>query len=338
MGPTGATCRVLQLHPTRRCNLQCRHCYSSSGPEERDELGIALLCDALTDARAEGYTVAGFSGGEPMLYKHLRTALEHARSCGFSTTVTSNGMLLDERRLDALRGAVCLLAISLDGVPASHDRMRGSPRAFSTMASRLQGVRQSGIPFGFIFTLTQHNVHELDWVAQFAIEQGAKLLQIHPLEIVGRARTELPASRPDEIEAAFAYLEAARIQQMAGDRLSVQVDLTDRELLEQQPARALAEQSDQPPGARLADLVSPLVIEPDGEVVPIQHGFARRYTLGNLHGTRLRDMATEWRRARYQEFRDLCRSVFSDVTKPKPLPFFNWYEAIGQAAEQPAPV
>src|ERR1051325_1619394 len=109
MGPTGETYRVLQLHPTRRCNLRCRHCYSSSGPEERDELDVALLCEALSDAQAEGYTVAGFSGGEPLLYKPLRTALEHARTCGMTTTVTSNGMLLDAQRLEILQGTVCLL-------------------------------------------------------------------------------------------------------------------------------------------------------------------------------------------------------------------------------------
>ena len=338
MGPTGETYRVLQLHPTRRCNLRCQHCYSLSGPEERDELDVALLCEALSDAAAEGYTVAGFSGGEPLLYKPLRKALEHARSCGMSTTVTSNGMLLDGPRLEILRGAVCLLAISLDGVPASHNRVRGSAHAFAGMASRLEGVRQSGIPFGFIFTLTQHNVQELEWVAQFALEQGARLLQIHPLEIVGRARTELPGARPDALESAYAYIEAARIQELAGERLSVQVDLSDRELLQKQPERAFASaEVGNESTQRLADLVSPLVIEADGEVVPIQHGFSRSYSLGNLNSAPLRDLAPRWRQERYGQLRALCRGVFNDVTAPASLPFFNWYEAIGEASEQATP-
>ena len=106
----------------------------------------ALLTDALTAAAAEGYTTASVSGGEPLLYRPLRQVLEGARKVGLTTTVTSNGMLLDERRLATLAGCVDLLAISLDGVPVSHDRMRGNPHAFSTMASRLEGVRRSGIP------------------------------------------------------------------------------------------------------------------------------------------------------------------------------------------------
>ena len=200
MGPTGDKFRVLQIHPTRRCNLRCLHCYSSSAPQERDEVDVALLREALTDAAAEGYNVVGLSGGESILYRQLADLLDHAHGCGFITTVTSNGMLLDASRLRMLRGRVDVLAISLDGVPESHNRIRASDRALETMAARLDEVQNSGIAFGFIFTLTQYNLDELEWVAKFALEHGAKLLQIHPLEEMGRAGEAMSGNRPDDIE------------------------------------------------------------------------------------------------------------------------------------------
>jgi MoaA/NifB/PqqE/SkfB family radical SAM enzyme len=321
------------VHPSRRCNLHCLHCYSSSGPDERDELDIGLLCDALTDASIEGYSVVGCSGGEPLLYPRLHALLEHAHTLGMVTTVTSNGMLLDERHLATLQGAVDLLAISLDGVPASHNRMRDSERAFATMQARLAGVRRSGIPFGFIFTLTQHNLHELEWVVQFALEQGARLLQVHPLEEVGRARQRLAGGRPDEIESAYAYLEVLRLREMAGERLFVQLDLVDRELLRGEPNRVFAEaEPAAAPDGPLAELVSPLIVEPDGAVVPLQYGFARAYALGNLHAAPLRELADRWRRERYPAFRALCRRVFDELAAPANLPFTNWYEAVSRAA------
>jgi MoaA/NifB/PqqE/SkfB family radical SAM enzyme len=336
MGPTGDCIRVLQVHPTRRCNLSCLHCYSSSGPQERDEIPVPLLLDALHDASEEGYNVAGFSGGEPILYRPLRQALEQARSCGMFTTVTSNGMLLDERRLEMLSGAVDLLAISLDGFPESHNRLRGSSRAFETMESRLEGVRRSGVPFGFIFTLTQHNVHELEWVADFAVRQEARLLQIHPLEEVGRAARKLAGSRPDDVESAFAFLEVARIQERMGERLRIQLDLTDRELLRAEPGRAFADEISPDAATQpLSRLVSPLVLESDGTVVPIQHGFDRRYALGNIHEAPLCRIAAEWKRARMPEFHTLCRRVFEGLTAPADLPFVNWYETFHLASPDP---
>ena len=54
-------------------------------------------------------------------------------------------------------------------------------------------------------------------------------------------------------------------------------------------------------GASLADLVSPLVIEADGTVVPLAHGFARGHAIGNLGAGGLSALA--------DRFRALVRSV-----------------------------
>ena len=107
------------------------------------------------------------------------------------------------------------------------------------MQRNLAQVRAAGIPFGFIFTLTLYNACELDRVARFAVEQGASLLQIHPLELAGRARDLLADARPDAHEACVAYLEACRIQRAWGDRLRVQLDFLDRELAAAEPWRVL---------------------------------------------------------------------------------------------------
>lgn len=331
LGPT-AEHRVLQLHPTRRCNLRCLHCYSDSGPDRSEELDERTLREAISDAAREGYTVAGFSGGEPLLYGGLPRMLDHAHAFGLTTTVTTNGIPLTERRIDALTGRADLLAISLDGMPSSHNRMRAHGRAFELMSDRLPAVRRSGIPFGFIFTLTQHNVNELDWVARFAVEQGAGLLQVHPLENVGRARGGLPGERPDGTESMFAQLEAVRLREQLAGRLSIQVDIVDSHRIGALPERLFA-------GPALdwtrpfGELVSPLVIEADGAVVPLQYGFARRFSLGNLQAAPLPELIERWRAVRMPEFRHLCEQVFDELGGAAAPRFANWYEAIGERAD-----
>jgi MoaA/NifB/PqqE/SkfB family radical SAM enzyme len=241
-------------------------------------------------------------------------------------------MPLTEKRLAWLRGRADLLAISLDGVPASHNRMRAHRRAFDVMAARLDLVRDSDIPFGFIFTLTQHNLDELDWVASFAHEQGARLLQIHPLEEVGRARVELAGQQPDAVESTYAQLEAVRLRERFGDAMLVQVDIADAERIKQNPDRVFAA----PPGrddAPLAELMSPLVVETDGTVVPLQHGFSRAYALGNLHDAPLPELAREWRRETLARFHRLCRRVVDEHDSADGARFFNWYERIAVVAE-----
>ena len=334
MGPTGDV-NVIQIHPTRRCNLRCRHCYSTSGPELAGELAIDSIEALLRDAREEGFNAICVSGGEPLSYRPLPSLLERARALGYFTTVTSNGLLLDARRLARLAPHLSLLAISVDGVPESHDRMRSMPRAFDSMRAKLARVRESGIPFGFLFTLTLENLHELEWVADFAAEEGAGLLQIHPLERVGRA-TEYELLPPDDLELAYAFLEVARLQERHRGRLTLQYDVADRTLIEREPCRAFA--IAEPVASTfeelpLASLVSPLVLQDDGWVVPIQHGFSIDHAVARLGHGSFREQAAQWKRKRYGRFLELSRNVWEAIRiAPDHLPFTNWYAAITSAS------
>jgi len=216
--------RSIQIHPSRLCNLSCLHCYSSSSPKERGALDVALLSNALSDAAGEGFNYVNISGGEPLLYQSLDTLLRHAKDNDYKTAITTNGMLLDERRLEMLDSIIDLIAVSLDGVPDSHNRMRNSEIAFDKMSSNLDHLRHSKIPFGFIFTLTQYNLHELDWVIDFAIEQGATLLQIHPLADIGFASKQLIDEFPDRTESAYAYMYSGTMSQKLKGKLIIQFD------------------------------------------------------------------------------------------------------------------
>ncbi|MBX9579328.1 MAG: radical SAM protein [Gemmataceae bacterium] len=336
MGPAGQT-PVIQVHPTRRCNLRCRHCYSLSGPGEATTLPAGLLRDALTAAAAEGFEAVGVSGGEPLVYPDLAAVLGHAKGLGLRTTVTTNGMLLTDRRLAELVPVADLIAVSLDGVPESHDRMRDHPGAFAAMAARLPALRDSGVPFGFIFTLTQHNLNELPWVAEFALGAGAKLLQIHPLEAAGRAAEVLPGAVPDEFEAAVAFLTVDRLREAVGDALVIQLDLLSRDALPEVADRVFAGPAPaDPDGVPFARLVAPLIVEPDGAVVPLAHGFARGFGLGNLYEAPLGELMARWRVGGYGRFRALCRRVYDELSEPAELPLVNWYEVVSRRAAEAA--
>ncbi len=330
MGPTGLS-RALQIHPSRQCNLSCLHCYSSSSPNEKGHLTLELLCDAVSDAAHEGFNYVSLSGGEPMLYKPLTELLEHAHQLGMRTAVTTNGMLLTERKIERLRDVVDVLAISIDGIPASHNRIRGSQLAFDTMKSRLPLLRAADMPFGFIFTLTQYNLDELDWVRDFAISEGAKLLQIHPLEEVGNAATMLRGNSPDATEGAYAWMLT---QQKIDSDIRIQVDLAFSEVIKQQPELVFAGDVSGIEEKRFGELITPLVIEADGTVSPVQHGFSRDYTMGNLKHAPLSTLVAEWRQRSLPAFYSLCRDVYKEIAcAPAPF-FFDWNDLISKRAEE----
>ena len=338
-GPTGSEFRVLQIHPSLRCNLKCQHCYSSSSPESTQELPLELILQAVSDARTEGYNVLGVSGGEPLLYKPLPLVLQQARKLGMTTSITTNGILLNQRKIEDLREHINLIAISLDGVAQSHNRMRGTSQAFELMTRCLEDLREAKVCFGFIFTLTLHNLNELEIIADFAVEQGASLLQVHPLEEVGRAEENLVNSAPDELELAYAFLEVARIQELYADKLQIQFDIASRQLIRDNPERVFAldiKDDENVLNYSLSELVSPLIIENDGSVVPIQYGFSHNYAIGNIKEGSLIQQAKNWKTSLYQPFLKLSHQVFESLvnTDNSQLPFANWYGLITQASQQ----
>jgi Fe-coproporphyrin III synthase len=336
LGPTGES-RVIQIHPTRRCNLRCKHCYSASGPDVRVTLPVETILETLDDAAQQGYNVLGISGGEPTLYRGLAKILLHARALGLVTTVTTNGMLLTNRAIQRLAGTVNLIAISLDGTPTSHNVTRGSSAAFETMCSRLDGLRRFNIPFGFIFTLTQFNVHELDWVTTFAVDQEASLVQVHPLEDIGRAKTIMRGSVPVGPELAWAYAEVARLRERFGETIRLQLDTMSTKVLARNPFVGFAEQpSNESAFVPLSEILSPLVVEADGTVVPLQYGLDRMLSLGNVRDSRLSCLASDWiRDGGHRRFLEVCQRAYVDIASDtEGPPLVNWYERVGDLSHR----
>jgi hypothetical protein len=131
-------------------------------------------------------------------------------------------------------------------------------------------------------------------------------------------------------------VEARRIEKTMEGKLVVQLDLIHRGLLLVHPERVFADQPEQLDFDKpLAELVSPLVIEADGTVIPLGYGLARQYSLGNLLHDSLHDLSITWRKNGYQKFRALCKATFDEAITPHAMPYFNWYEAIAlRASEQ----
>ena len=196
------------------------------------------------------------------------------------------------------------------------------------MARRLGALRDTGLAFGFIFTLTLQNLPELEWVARFAMDHGARLLQVHPLELAGRGRT-MTAERPDEEELQWAVLEATRLQALVGPSLTIHVDAL--------PARRLRRAQVPCRGSGpFADLVHPLVIESDGTVVPMEHGFDHNWRLGSLYERSLASSIARFRVERLAAFQEEIVLGAAADAAARGIRFVNWHEAVTRRAHDAA--
>jgi MoaA/NifB/PqqE/SkfB family radical SAM enzyme len=319
--PTG-TEPVLQLHPTRFCNLACAHCYSASSPHTREELSLELLTACLDDAAALGYRQLAVSGGEPLLYTALAELLAHAKALGMITAITTNGTLTTPARWKRIAPLLDVAAISIDGRPDEHDAIRRRAGAFARTVANLDIVRRSSVPFGFIFTLTQHNADRIEFVVRLAAEHGARSVQVHPLTLHGRARASLPDARPDEIELCAALAEAARLGHELGT--VVHVDAVTR----QQLVLYRSHLAPRGPVGRLVDVAPVLVVDPSGFVVPLTHEVDAAFRLGSLHDDSLASLAGAWVRCgRADDLASACERAWDELTASSVATAY-WYEEV----------
>lgn len=122
-----ASKKLLSIEVTRRCNLDCLHCYVRGDINEQSSLSFIVVKNILSEGNAAGYRHLHLTGGEPFLWENLFEALEYAFNLGYQTVlINTNGLMLSTdicRKLAGYDGV--LLSVSIDGSEQFHNRLRG---------------------------------------------------------------------------------------------------------------------------------------------------------------------------------------------------------------------
>jgi MoaA/NifB/PqqE/SkfB family radical SAM enzyme len=246
-------------------------------------LDIEALKRFLSYAAKQGFNNISVSGGEPFLYKELEELLRFSRTIGYQNTLASNGMLLQSDRAQRILEYVDLIALSVDGKPELHDHIRAQKGAFEKMLEGADLLRSINKPFGFIHTVTPQSWESLLWLGEFAVEQGAKLLQLHPLEMYGRAADMLSDQIMNDALAHQTFILAHYLRSKYAGELVVQLDLLHRDYLKLFPQVVSAFERRCAAGGRLSDLFDTIIVEETGRILPVAYGFNDRFTIGNVH-------------------------------------------------------
>lgn len=150
----------LQLTGTL-CNLACRHCFITCGPEEERVPVMSrgrieeLLAEAVTLGVKEYY----LTGGEPMLHPEFFAIVERILQDG-PVHVLTNGLLIDGPAAARLRGIADAarysleLRVSLDGMSAAeNDPVRGRG-SFDRVAAALSNL--AAVELSPVITVVEH--------------------------------------------------------------------------------------------------------------------------------------------------------------------------------------
>jgi len=325
--------RTIHLHPTRLCNLQCLHCYSTSGTQYKSALDPASIGRALALLRTEGYETISLSGGEPLVYRPLHDVILMAKDLGYRVTMITNGLLATERNdptLDLLDG----MAISFDGLAGTHDRMRARQGAFALASRSLERLAARGRSVACAISVTRETIPELPELAEHLVGLGARALQIRPVAPAGRARTMEGLVPFSEADRSRLYLVALALGEALAGTAHISCDLAPAwGLWHQRDAYAglLSNCADVPIYERpLADLVNPLVITDEGILKPGTYDFAPRYDVAHLENLDQHTLV-HYKSSDIEVWQQLVAGVLTDCGSRKDL--VDWFDLCAQASE-----
>ena len=183
--PTGP---VVIWNLVRRCNLTCKHCYSSSADIDfAGELNTQEVFAVMGDLRAYGVPVLILSAGEPLMRPDIFEISRRAKAQGFYVGLSSNGTLIDEDNIEDIADVgYDYVGISVDGIEQTHDRFRRRQGAFVEAMQGIGLCRDQGIKVGLRFTLTQDNAKELPQLLDLLVEERIDRFYLSHLNYAGR--------------------------------------------------------------------------------------------------------------------------------------------------------
>ncbi len=179
---------VIVWNMTRRCNLRCIHCYSSSrNIDYPDELTTEEAMIMIRDLATFGAPVLLFSGGEPLIRKDLPDLAQFAVDQGMRAVISTNGTLITKEKAVLFRKiGLSYVGISLDGTRETHNFFRGVPGAFDQTMKGLRHCQEAGIKVGVRFTVNRHNVADVPAIFDLLEKENIPRCCFYHLVYAGR--------------------------------------------------------------------------------------------------------------------------------------------------------
>ena len=175
---------------TRRCNLKCVHCRSSSELEVSGHPDFSLeeAKRVLDDIVSYGNPVVVLSGGEPLLRADVFDIAKYGGSKGLRMCLATNGTMVTEEICEKIVEAeIKMVSLSLDGASAEiHDNFRNVEGAFDATINATKLFNKHGISFLVNSSFTRRNQGEVENLYKLVKELGAKAWYMFMIVPTGR--------------------------------------------------------------------------------------------------------------------------------------------------------
>lgn len=159
---------------TLRCDLACLHCGSRAGEPRSGELTTSEALDVVHQLARIGVREVTLIGGEAYLRDDWHIIAAEVTASGLLCTMVTGGLAFGADHAEkAARAGVDLIAVSIDGLPLTHDVQRGRAGSWQAAVDSARRIKASGVKLGINTQINRLSMPELPAVADTVMQLGA---------------------------------------------------------------------------------------------------------------------------------------------------------------------
>lgn len=173
----------INIDVTRKCNLNCWYCHSSSGPSysgpEISERNIRDIFEAAEKNKVFDITI---TGGEPTLWKGLKAVSKYSQKLSFaSLQMITNAINISPETIALLKSTkLNRLCVSLDGTEEINDATRGAG-SFKKIINNIRKLRKIVNDLTVISVICKNNYKKWPELTKILLDLGINQHHLTPV-------------------------------------------------------------------------------------------------------------------------------------------------------------
>ncbi|MBP0979563.1 MAG: thioether cross-link-forming SCIFF peptide maturase [Oscillospiraceae bacterium] len=190
--------KAMCLHIAHDCNLRCKYCFASTGDFGTSrslmslEVGKKAIDFLIKNSEARKNLEIDFFGGEPLMnFDVVKEIVKYAREQekiydkNFRFTITTNGVLLDDNKIDFINKEMSNVVLSLDGRKEINDKMRktcNGAGSYDIIVDKFKNLAKKRNYENYYIrgTFTKNNLDFLEDIVHFS-DLGFDQISIEPV-------------------------------------------------------------------------------------------------------------------------------------------------------------
>ncbi|MEX1369104.1 MAG: radical SAM protein [Nannocystaceae bacterium] len=164
---------------TLACDQRCSACGPRAGKARSDELSTAEALDVVEQLAQMGVGEVTLIGGEAYLRDDVLFVIRRIRERGMKATMTTGGLTLTRARAEALvEAGIELVSVSIDGLEATHDALRGTKGGWRRAIEALRHVKACGARIAANTQINRQTMGELVALGRVLADEGIEAWQM----------------------------------------------------------------------------------------------------------------------------------------------------------------